>query len=105
MSANDVHVGDTGTDIIVVIEDQDGAVIDISQATVLTITFKKPTAEVVTVTATLATDGKDGQIHYVTLADTLDVSGTWLYQGYVEANGKKWHTDYLTLEVSPNLEE
>jgi hypothetical protein len=74
-AVDSVWVGDIGT----VFEIDVGE--DISTATTKQIYFKKPNGATLTKTATFTTDGTDGKIEYTTVADDIDVAGTWQIQG------------------------
>ncbi len=82
-----LHLGDTGTELVVAVTDQDGEAVDISGASALTIYLTKPDGTVLPKTATLDTDGEDGLMVYVTIAGDLSVKGTWKIQGYVTGAG------------------
>lgn len=87
-----VHVGDVGTVLVVVVTDQDGAVVNISGASALTIYLTKPRVGsaapvVLTKTASLDTDGTDGAMKYTTVSGDLSVKGEWKISGYVAGAG------------------
>lgn len=89
----DARVGDTGTSIRILIQNQDNEIVDVGDATEMVIIFVKPDGSRVEKTASLLTDGSDGYIHYVTEADFLDQSGTWKYEGRVGfPDGDEWTT-------------
>lgn len=72
-------------DFVFLLRDADtGAIIDISDATLLEVTFRRPTGTEFTVTATLFTDGTDGKMRYITLAGDLNAVGIWQKQPYFE---------------------
>lgn len=93
----DPHVGDVGTELVVVIVDQDLAIVDVSAATELTIFLKRPGSHgvVLTKTAVLDTDGTDGKIRYNTVAGDFSVSGLYKIQGKVTlpTGGPFWSAD------------
>lgn len=101
----DIRQGDIGTELVVEIVDEDGTVIDVSAATTKTIKLKKPGADgtVSEKTAVLDTDGTDGKIVYVTIADDLDTAGRWKIQGYVVLGSNKWHSQEAEFLVKSNL--
>lgn len=101
--AAEVHVGDVGTMFKLRFLDENGAVVDISTATVKQAIFKKADATVVTQTATLFTDGTDGIAKYVSVAGDIDMGGTWSVEGYVELPSGKWHSDIHRFVVVGNL--
>ena len=81
------HVGDVGSQLVVVVVDQDDVVVDISGATQKTIYITKPDGTVLTKTASFDTDGTDGALLYSTLAGDFSVKGTYRIQGYVAGAG------------------
>jgi len=80
------------------------AVLDIQDATLMEVNFLKPDG---TYSATLAgsffTDGSDGIVEYITLADTLDQSGTWKGQLEVTRPSGKKSTTVISFKVSNKL--
>ncbi len=80
--------------------------IDVSTATTIEFTFRKPSKEIVTVTGTLYTDGTDGIIKYtVTSTSFLDEVGMWQVEGYVIlSGGDNFHTQKYTFRVEANLD-
>jgi hypothetical protein len=102
-----IHVGDIGTELVVVIVDENGAAVDVSNVSnTLTIYLKKPGAAgaVLTKSASLDTTGTNGKIKWVTIAGDLDIDGLWTIQGYVQmVGGQKWCSDEGTFRVKPNL--
>lgn len=57
--------------------------INVATATLIELKFKKPNGAIVTKTATLVNDGKDGLVSYVTEAGFLDQSRTWQVQARI----------------------
>ena len=78
-----VRVGDVGTVIRLVVQDQDEAILDVSSASTKQIIFRKPSGATLTKVASFSTDGTDGRIQYATIAGDIDESGIWQMQGYV----------------------
>ncbi len=102
MAAEELHVGDIGTSIIVTIQD-DGVAVDVSSASPITFTFCRPDATTFTRTGVLNTTGADGKVKYVTVSGDLDTHGTWKYQVTVTISGSVWNTDIGTLVVHKNI--
>lgn len=98
-----IHVGDVGTDIVLTVLDQDGAVVNLGTATTLEIIFDKPDGVNLTKTASLVTNGSDGKIHYVFIAGDLDQKGEWRYQARVVLSTGTWRTDVARFWVEDNL--
>jgi hypothetical protein len=98
------QLGDIGSPIGVVVYRADGTLeSQLGSATTIQIILEKPSEASVTKTATLVTDGSDGQMHYITAEGDLDEVGTWNYHGYVVIGAGKWKTTVKTFEVLENL--
>lgn len=76
------HVGDVGLPLVVQAVDQDGAAINLSSATTLTIYLTKPDGTVLTKAGALDTTGANGMFKYVTQSGDLSAAGRWKIQGY-----------------------
>jgi len=100
----ELHLNDIGTVIRVrIIDEATDAALDVSDATTKQIIFKKPDNVSVTKTAVFTTDGSDGYIQYVTVADDLDVAGTWKVQGKVVSGLYTNSSEIKRLEIRGNL--
>ena len=98
----DIFVGDTPI-LERVITDQDGAIVDVSTASLKQIILGRPNGGgSLTKTATFTTNGVDGKIRYQIVSE-LDVPGIWQWEGYVEIGIQKYHTDFLEFEVKEHL--
>jgi hypothetical protein len=97
-----LYQDDEGTAFEVVIR-EDGVVVDISTATLKTITFKKPGGSKFIAGAAHVTDGKDGKLQYIFLHGDLSEYGLYKYQAYVELPSGKWHTTIGSFDVRRNL--
>ena len=102
MAAEELHVGDIGTTILVTIKD-DGVVVDVSSATTISFLLCKPDGTVETKVGSLNTTGVDGKVKYVTISGDLDVHGRWKYQVYVVIGTGEWYSDVGTFTVHKNL--
>ncbi len=80
-----------------------GATIDISSAITKELVFAKPDNTTTTKTATFTTDGTDGQMEYVTLADDLDTVGMWKLQASFVFPTGTWKSSVASFEVHANL--
>ena len=98
----DIRVGDIGTTFRATILDN-GVTKDISSATVMQLTFRKPDGTEVTKTAVWTTDGTDGKMQYVAVLNDLNLAGRWVVQGYVETPAGKWHSSLYNFLVMENL--
>jgi len=102
-----VHQADNvGTVFTFTIEDEDGAIVDISTATTLEARFSPaPNAATFTRAGFLTTDGTDGKFSYVTIAGDLTPAGEcWQRQGrvIVPALGE-FYSFVRQFPVKPNL--
>ena len=101
--AQEIHIGDIGTAFRVAVVDSSDVVIDISTATTQEFSFRKPDGTTITKTTVFDTDGTDGIIKYLTIADDLDKSGTWYIQAKVILPTGTWHSSTGSFEVYNNL--
>lgn len=98
------HLNDEGTQFTITW--LDGAeILDISDAIVREVTFKKPNngALVGPKTLTVPNGGQDGVSVYIVEEAVLDEVGTWEWQGYIEYVDGKYHADQGKFTVYPNL--
>ncbi len=105
-TTEEIHVGDIGTVFeVTAAECVDGVSesINLATATAQHIVFQKPSGEVITRDTTFVTDGTDGVVSYVTVADDLDEPKNWKYQFYVAMPSGEWHSDIHKFKVYSNL--
>jgi hypothetical protein len=102
MSMTDIHVGDVGTVFELTLQ-EDGVAVNISTATLKQFIYTKPSGTATTKTASFTTDGSNGKLRYVSLANDLDTAGVWQLQAYVELPTGKWHSTVIQFVVEPNL--
>lgn len=81
-----INLGEQATITYTVTEN--GAVKDISAATMVELKFTQGAVEQI-VTAQLATDGTDGKINYELTANDLDAVGVWEVRARVTVPGKR----------------
>jgi hypothetical protein len=98
----EIHIGDIGTVFEIELKDC-LTVVNISSATVKQIIFQKPTGEVLTKTAIFSTDGTDGKLRYITVANDLDLAGTWKIQAKVVLSSGTWSSNVEKFKVYSNL--
>ncbi len=103
MAKGEVRFGDVGTVFELTFKDQNDNIVPINQATTKKFYFKKPTGTVVEKSGVFSTDGLDGKLRYVTVANDLDTLGDWEYQGYVVLPSGSWKTDLHAFRVHRNL--
>jgi hypothetical protein len=99
---SEIHVDDLGTRFLATIKDN-GEVVNVSGASVLSMIFKKPNDTVIYRSGTLYTNGLDGKVYYDTVAGDLDEPGLYKLQGRVALPSGTYYTDIYTFQVSCNL--
>ena len=99
----EIHKDDIDTKFLVTLKDGTTAV-DISTASTLEIIFEKSDGTVVAKTGTLNSDGTDGKMYYKTIADDLDMIGSWKIQGKVVIGSGTWKSSVALFTVYNNLE-
>lgn len=100
--ASEIHVDDIGTQLIMTVKD-DGVVVDISNASSLSVILKKPDGQNYTKTGTLLTDGTDGKMYYTSVNGDFNAAGNYKIQGIVELSGGTFYTSISTFKVFCNL--
>lgn len=100
--ASEIHVGDVGTQLIMTVKD-DGAVVDISSASSLTVILKKPDGQTYTKTGILLNDGTDGKMYYTSVNGDFNAAGSYKIQGIVGLSGGVYYTSISTFKVHCNL--
>jgi len=98
----DFHVGDIGTPIEFEAR-EDGAAIDISTATSMDITIKRPDGTILSVSGAFVTDGTDGKLDYTTVSGDLSVSGEYCAQVKLTLPAGTWNSDVDHFDVAGNL--
>lgn len=100
---SNVHYGDIGTIFRVTIKDETGTAVNISSATVKTISFRKPSGALLTKSASFNTDGTDGILKYTAISGDIDQVGVWNWQAYVKLAGWEGYSEILYFEVHDNV--
>lgn len=98
-----LRVGDVGATLRLTFLDQDGTPINLAAASTKQIKLRSPAGVAKTKTATLAGDGTDGVVQYLTVAGDIDEAGVWRIQGYAVTSAWTGHTSVSTFEVEDNL--
>jgi hypothetical protein len=104
--ACEIHLNDIGTAFRLTIIDCDSVAIDVSSAIgsgTKEIIFKKPDGTVVIKAAVFYTDGIDGVLDYITIADDLNATGKWKVQAKVTLATGTWSSNIETFKVFANL--
>lgn len=105
---SDVQVGSIGLVIELTVKEKNEAtglydIVDISSATVKNFYIKKPDKTIVIKTADFVTDGSDGKLKYVTIANDLDMRGLWYIQAYINSPGFNGRSTIIELFVNDNV--
>ena len=107
MPSNKIHLGDIGVVFRVTINDidQNGVefAVDLSAATTQEFIFEKPDESQFTVTTSFTTDGTDGQIQYISVADDLDDVGNWCLQAHIIIPAGEFRSSIVRFPVEENL--
>ena len=97
-----VHLGDIGT-VIQLILTRDGAVFDISAASVKQLRLSDASESLRVKNAAFTSNGTDGKLQYTTIAGDLDCLGTVRVQAYVVLPTGSWSSDQVAFTVDGNL--
>lgn len=98
--AIEVREYDIGIELLVTLTSNDVA-FDVSTATSVKFRFRKPSGTEVSKTGSLKTDGTDGKVRYISVANDFDEIGTWRYQVYIElADGSKRTSEMSKFKVT-----
>jgi hypothetical protein len=98
-----IHVGDTGTGFQGVAKKGNGDIIDISDATLITMKITKPDDTELIVNANFGTDGTDGIFRYETEASDLDIPGHYKLQAFLQTPDGAWRSNIISFTVYPNI--
>lgn len=86
--SQDLRINDAGTRFLVTVQDNDGAVVDLSPYTTKQVTFIPPDKVPFTKNMTFSTDGADGQLYYIIQSGDLVQEGYWkFYINVANASG------------------
>lgn len=100
--ASEIHYGDIGVNFNITVMNGT-AVLDVSNANSINIIFQKPDGSDLTKTATLVTNGTDGNIRYTSVSGDLDQIGTWQIQARVDFGASVFSTDIQKFKVYRNI--
>lgn len=95
------HVNDEGTVFQITVTDPAGSPKNIALATVTTVKLINPSGSSTSLAGSFVTNGSDGKFKGTTGPTTLDRTGRWHVQGYLETPDGKWHTQRQAFEVKP----
>ena len=102
MAVGEIHVGAVGLIFRRTLK-IDGAVADISEATVRQFIFRKPDGTLLTVNAVWTTNGTDASAEYVTVAGDIDQPGEWRLQARLVMPNFDEKSDVDIFTVKGNL--
>jgi hypothetical protein len=100
--ASEIHAGDIGVNFNITVMNGT-AVLNVSNANSISIIFQKPDGSDLIKTATLVTDGTDGNIRYTSVSGDLDQIGTWQIQAKVNFGASVFSTDIQKFKVYRNI--
>ena len=108
MSTANLQVGSINVNIEVEITEYNEATkttipVDISSASTIKITVKRPDNTIIEKSASLTSDGTDGKMYFLTVANDLNMEGTYRIQGYVVMAGWDGSSSIGEFEVDDNL--
>jgi len=100
--ASEIHYGDIGVNFNITVMNGSSP-LNVSSADNIYIIFQKPDGSDLIKTASLITDGTDGNIRYTTVAGDLDQVGTWQIQAKVDFTISVFSTDIQKFKVYRNI--
>lgn len=102
--ASEIHQNDVGTRFLITVKD-DGVLVDISNASIRQITFKKPSDSTIVRTALIFNDGSalSGVMYYDSGVGDLDEIGFYKLQAKVYLPSGTYYTDIHTFKADCNL--
>lgn len=104
--ACEIHHNEIGTRFYITINHcTDTGYLDITNATLKQINFKKPSDTLISRSASILGDGsaESGVMYYDTLAGDLDEVGIWKMQAKIATASGTYYTDIYNFKVHPNL--
>lgn len=102
MSIGEIHVGDTNSQFLFTVRDQNNNIVDLSIFSTTTLIFTRPDKTKLTVLPSFVTNGKDGQLQYFTTSTDLNLAGIWKYQITVANVTSFFNSDVNEFRVFPN---
>lgn len=100
--ASEIHYGDIGVNFNITVMNGT-AVLNVSNANSINVIFQKPDGSDLIKTATLVTNGIDGNIRYTSVSGDLDQIGTWQIQAKVDFGASVFSTDIQKFKVYRNI--
>jgi hypothetical protein len=100
--ASEIHVDDVGTRFSLTIQES-GSGVDVSNASTISVIFRKPDDEVIVRSGVKLTDGTDGKVYYDTVAGDLDEAGHYKLQAKIILTSGTYYTDIYDFKTHCNL--
>lgn len=100
--SEEIHVSDVGTEFRITILDGT-TLVDLSSASSIVITIKRPDGTLITANANLYTDGTDGIIYYNIESGDLDQGGIYKIQATVTVGSSVYSSSIGSFKVMCNL--
>lgn len=94
---------DIGTILYMEVTDEDGAVVNISTATLLKMAIRKPASETVAILTAIPHDAPNGIMKYILVSGDIDEIGLYQIQGFIEMPAWQGRTDTQYFYVEDNL--
>ena len=102
--ASEIHIDDIGTRFLMTVKD-DGATVDVTEATIRQVNFRKPSDTIINRTGSTLGDGSasSGVMYYDTVAGDLDEAGHYKLQAKVAIPSGTFYTDIYTFKLHCNI--
>lgn len=98
-----IRLGDYGTSFVLTAIGEKNFFTDISDATDLSVIFKKPSGDILTKTAQFLNDGTDGRFVAVTEIGDINEAGRWEFQGKIITPTGSWTSSEEVFYVEKTL--
>lgn len=104
MSNQDIHVGDTGTNIDVDLVDENGSEVIVNTGDAIQFKFRKPDGTIITKAGTIVSP-PSSKVRYTTSTNDLDQVGRWQAQVKADIAASGWigHTCKFSFDVLPTF--
>lgn len=102
--SEEIHEDDVGTRFQITVMD-DGSTVDLTNASVRQLTFRKPDGTTFSRTASIFGDGSEssGVMYYDSVSGDLDTPGRWKIQGKVSLTSGTYFTNVADFQVECNI--
>jgi hypothetical protein len=99
----EVRVGDIGTIFQITVRDSTN-VVNLSNATSISLVFKKPNKQIITRSAAVAGDGTGGIVTYTSKEGDFDIKGNYQMQITIVSSSGAWSSNIVGFQVYPCLQ-